>query len=112
MNWFIIIPLILLVLASINLIIISLNQQNLFFQVLYAFIYEHEKWKRYRRLKEYLKTNTIPLINLVDYTENNVGFTFVQYDNEVFVISGDNIYLNSYFIRLIENLLKHNNHDS
>ena len=112
MNWFTIISLIMLIFAIINILIMALNQQNFFFQVLYAFIYEHEMWKRYRRLKKYLKTNTIPLINITDYIGNNVGFTFVQYDNEVFVISGDNIYLSSYFIRLIENLLKHNNHDS
>lgn len=112
MDWFTIISLIILIFAIINILIMALNQQNFFFQVLYAFIYEHEIWKRYRKLKKYLKTNTIPLINIIDYIENNVGFTFVQYDNEVFVISGDNIYLNSYFIRLIENLLKHNNHNS
>lgn len=109
MNWFTIIPLILLVSAVINLIIINLNQQNLFFQVLYTFLYEYKTWKRYRRLKQYLKTNTIPLIDLRDYTGNNSGFAFIQYCDTIFVIQGDNLYLGSYYNHLIDDLLKHNN---
>lgn len=109
MNWFTIIPLVLIVSAVINLIIINLNQQNLFFQVLYAFLYEYKTWKRYRRLKKYLKTNTIPLIDLRDYTRNNTGFAFIQYCDTIFVIQGDNLYLGSYYNHLINDLLKHNN---
>lgn len=110
MNWSTIIPLILLVLTTINLLICALSQQHLFFQVLYAFIYEHEMWKRYRRLKKYLKTNTIPLINLTDYAENNAGFAFIKYDDEIFIIQGSNIYLSTFYSHLIKNLLKHNNY--
>lgn len=109
MNWFTIIPLILLVSAVINLIIINLNQQNLFFQVLYTFLYEYKTWKRYRRIKKYLKTNTIPLIDIKDYAGNNTGFAFIQYYDIIFVIQGDNFYLGSYYNHLIEDLLKHNN---
>lgn len=111
MNWFTIIPLIMMILTIINIIIIDFNQQNLFFQVLYAFIYTHEMWKRYRRLKKYLKTNTIPIINIVDYKEDNAGFAFIQYDDEIFIIQGDNIYLSTYYNHLIKNLLKQNNHE-
>lgn len=108
MNWIIIIPLILLVISLTQLLIISLNQSCLFFQVLYAFICDHENWKRYRRLKKYLKTNTIPIINVVDYEGNNSGFAFIQNNDITLVIQGDNIYLSSYYEHLINNLLKHN----
>lgn len=109
MNWIIIIPLILLVISLTQLLIISLNQSCLFFQVLYTFTCDHEIWKRYRRLKKYVKTNHISLINIVDYEGNNSGFAFIQYDNNIFVIQGDNIYISSYYGHLIKNLLKHNN---
>lgn len=112
MNWHIIIPLIMLVLATINILIVTLNQQNLFFQILYAFIWKHKMWKRYRKLKEHLKTNTIPIINIIDCEGNNAGFAFIQYDDLIFIIQGDNIYLSSYYNHLIEDLLKRNNHDS
>ena len=108
MNWILIIPLIVLVLSSIQLLIISLNQSCLFFQVLYTFICAHEIWKRYRRLKKYLKTDAVPFINILDYDGNNSGFAFIQYDNNIFVIQGDNIYISSYYGHLIKNLLKHN----
>lgn len=110
MDWIIIIlPIALLVLVIINLLIISLNQRNLFFQVLYAFTCSHETWKRYRRLKKYLKASTIPLIDINDYTGNNAGFAFIQYGSMIFVIQGDSIYISSYYSHLIKNLLKHNN---
>ena len=109
MNWFIIIAWALLVIAAIALLILSLNQWNLFFQVLCVFIFDHEKWKRYRRLKKYLKTNTIPLIDLRDYTGNNAGFAFIQYCDTIFVIQGDNLYLGPYYNHLIDDLLKYNN---
>lgn len=112
MNWFIIISLIIIVIAVINILILSLNQWNFFFQVLCAFIYEHEDWKKYRRLKKYLKTNTIPIINIRDYECNNAGFAFIQYDNMIYIIQGTNIYLGSYYDHLIKDLLKRNNHDS
>lgn len=112
MNWHIIIPLIALVLATTSLLIITLNQCGLFFQALYSFIYEHKMWKRYRRLKKYLKTDTIPFIHILDYDGNNSGFAFIQYDNNIFVIQGNDIYLSSYYSHLIKDLLKHNNHDS
>lgn len=111
MNWIIIIPLIITVLAVINLLIVSFNQQNLFFQSLYTFIYDHEKWKRYQKLKEHLKTNTIPFIHLMDYTDN-ADFAFVWYDDVIFIMQGNDIYLCSYFTRLIEDLLKRNKNDS
>jgi hypothetical protein len=109
MNWILIISLIVLVLAIINLLIISLNESCLFFQVLYTFTSAHETWKRYRRLKKYLKTDTIPLINILDYEGNNSGFAFIQYNNNIFVIQGDDIYISSYYGHLIKNLLKHSN---
>jgi hypothetical protein len=109
MNWFAIITLTVLVISIIQLLIISLNQSCLFFQVLYAFTCDHEIWKRYRRLKKYLKTNTIPVINITDYEGNNSGFAFIQYDDTTFVIQGDNLYLSSYYKHLIKDLLKRNN---
>lgn len=112
MNWIIIIPLIVLVISVIQLLIIGCDQRNLFFQVLYAFTCDHETWKRYRRLKKYSKTNTIPLIDLTDYTRNNAGFAFIQYGDTIFVIQGDNLYLSSYYNHLIKDLLIRNNHDS
>lgn len=111
MNWIIIIPLIVLTLAIINLIIISFNQHNLFFQVLYAFLCSHDTWKKYRRLKKYLKTNSMPIINLLD-VRNNAGFAFIQYCDIIFVVQGNDLYLSSYYGHLIKNLLKHNNYDS
>ena len=112
MNWFTIIALTVLVLAISNLLIVSLNRSCLFFQVLYVFTYDHERWKKYRRLKKYLKTNTIPFIHLIDYQGNNADFAFIEYDDEIFVIQWNNIYLSSYYNHLIKNLLKHNNHAS
>ena len=110
MNWIIIIPLILLVISLIQLLIIHFNQWNLLFQVLYAFTCDHEIWKRYRRLKKYIKkTDTIPLIDMQDYEGNNFGFAFIKYDNNIFVLQGDNIYISSYYGHLIKNLLKRNN---
>jgi hypothetical protein len=69
-------------------------------------------WKRYRRLKKYLKNNTIPIIDLKDNTGNNSGFAFIHYDDMIFVIQGDNLYLSAYYNHLIKDLLKRNNHDS
>lgn len=109
MKWFEIIVLIVMVIAVINLFIIAFSDQNFFSQALYTFIYDHKIWKRYRRLKKYLKTNTIPLINIVDYTGNNAGFAFIQYDNMIFAIQGNNSYISAYYNHLIKNLLKHNN---
>lgn len=109
MNWFTIITLTVLVLATINLLIISLNQCCLFFQVLYVFTYSRETWKRYQRLKKYLKTNTIPIIKLTEYEGNNAGFAFIQYKNFVFIIQGEGLYLSSYYNHLIKDLLKRNN---
>lgn len=106
MNWFIIITWALLVIA---LFIFSLDQRNLFFQVLCVFIFDHEKWKRYRRLKKYLKNNTIPIIKLTEYKGNNAGFAFIQYKNFVFIIQGGGLYLSSYYNHLIKDLLKRNN---
>lgn len=112
MNWIIIITLTVLVLATIALFIIILHQWNFFYQVLYAFICDHENWKRYQRLKKYLKNNIIPLINLIDFRENNDGFAFVQYDNIIFITQGEHVYLHSYYEHLIKDLLTRNNHDS
>lgn len=112
MNWFIIIIFTISVLIAIGLFILNLDQQNLFFQALCVFIFDHKDWKRYRRLKQYLKTNTIPIINITDYKGNNAGFAFIQYDNLIFIIQGDDIYLSSYHNHLINDLLKRNNHDS
>lgn len=112
MDWFIIITLTILVLVVIAIFILSFNQQNFFFQALCVFIFDHKRWKRYQRLKKYSKTNTIPLINLKDYTGNNAGFAFIQYDDTTFVIQGDNLYLGSYDNHLIKDLLRRNNHVS
>ena len=112
MNWIMIILLTILVVSTINLLIMCLSKYNFFFQVLYVFIFDNENWKKYQRLKKYLKTNTIPIINLLDYEGGNSSFAFVQYNNEVFIIQGDNLYLSPYYNHLIKNLLKHNNHDS
>ncbi len=109
MRWFMIITLIVLVFAVTNLLIISFSHCNLFFQVLYAFICDHTNWKRYQRLKKYLKTNTIPFIDIKDYKGNNTGFAFIQYCDIIFVIQGDDLYLGSYYNHLIKDLLKHNN---
>lgn len=108
MNWFIIITLAILVIAVIALFIFSLDQRNLFSQALYVFIFDHKNWKRYRRLKKYLKVNTIPLIDIKDYAGNNTGFAFIQYCDIIFVIQGDGLYLSSYYNHLIEDLLKQN----
>lgn len=110
MNWFLVILIVLLALSVIDLIIISLNQKNFFFQVLYAFTCDHEQWKRYRRLKKYLKTNLIPFINIINYTGDNAGFAFIQYEDTIFVIQGSTIYISSYYSHLIKYLLKHNNY--
>lgn len=112
MKWFETIVLIVLIIATINLLIIAFSHQNLFSQALYAFIYDHKIWKRYRRLKKYLQTNPIPIINLLDYEGNDSDFAFIQYDNMIFVTQGRDIYLSSYYNHLIKNLLKQNNHDS
>lgn len=109
MNWFAIITLTVLVISLTQLLIISLNQSCLFFQVLYVFTCDHEIWKKYRRLKKYVKTNHISLINIVDYEGNNSGFAFIQYGNTIFVIQGDNIYISSYYGHLVKNLLKLSN---
>ena len=112
MNWIAIISLTILVLASINLLIVGLNQSCFFLQVLYVFIFDREIWKKYKRLKKYLKTNTIPFIHMIYYTGINIKFAFVWYDDTIFIAQGSSIYLSSYYNKLIENLLKHNNHDS
>ena len=109
MNWFIIILTIIITTSLLLLLIMGLNQLNFFFQVLYVFIYNRGSWKKYQRLKKYLKTNTIPIINISDYEGGNSNFAFAQYNNEVFIIQGDNLYLSSYYKHLIKNLLKHNN---
>lgn len=110
MNWIIIIiPLSILLLALIDLVIISFEHRNFFWQVLCTFLHDHYKWKRYRRLKKYLKTDTIPLIDIRDYEGDNSGFAFIQYDDIIFVIQGDNMYLSSYYNHLIDDLLKRNN---
>lgn len=110
MNWIIIIiPLSILLLTTIDLVIISFEHRNFFWQVLYTFLHGHYAWKRYRRLKKYLKTNTIPLIDIRDHKGNNSGFAFIQYDDIIFVIQGDNMYLSSYYNHLIDDLLKRNN---
>ena len=111
MNWIIItVPLVLLVLSIIHLLVITLNQCNFFFQILYTFLFDHMIWKKYRKLKQYMKDNTIPIIDIADYTGNNVGFAFIKYDNTIFVLQEDEIYISSYYKHLISNLLKHNNH--
>ena len=112
MNWFIIITLTILVIAAIALFIFNLDQWNLFFQALCVFIFEHKNWKKYRRLKKYLKTNTIPFIDIKDYKGHNTGFAFIQYCDIIFVIQGDDLYLGSYYNHLINDLLKRNNHVS
>lgn len=109
MKWFAIITLTVLVLATINLLIVSLSQCCLFFQVLYVFTCDREIWKRYRRLKKYLKTDTISVIDIVDYEGNNFGFAFIKYGNTIFALQGDDIYISSYYGHLIKNLLKQNN---
>lgn len=110
MNWIIIIiPLSILLLAIIDLVIISFEHRNFFWQVLCTFLYDHYEWKKYRRLKKYLKTDTIPLIDIRDYEGNNSGFAFIQYDDIIFVIQGDYLYLSSYYNHLIDDLLKRNN---
>lgn len=110
MNCIVIILEIIVIVSIFLLFLIGVHQWNFFFQVLYAFICDHTNWKRYRRLKKYLKTDTIPIIDILDYKGNNVGFAFIQYDNLIFVIQGDHPYLSSYYQHLIKNLLKHNNH--
>lgn len=113
MNWILIILTIGFVLATISLLSLGYEHKTLFLQSVYIFIYDHKNWKRYRRLKKYLKTNTIPVINISDYEEgNNSGFAFIHYDDMIFVIQGDNLYLGSYYNHLINDLLKRNNHDS
>lgn len=109
MNWILTISTIGFVLVAILLLILDYEHKTLFLQSVCTFIYEHKDWKRYRRLKKYLKTNTIPLINIRDYTGNNAGFAFIQCCNTTFVIQGDDLYLGSYYNHLIEDLLKHNN---
>lgn len=114
MYWIItIVPLVLLVLVTITLVIITFNYLNFFFQILYTFICDHETWKKYQRLKKYLKTDMIPVINILDYEGDNSGFAFIQYDNIMFIIQGANeIYISSYYSHLIKDLLKRNNQDS
>jgi hypothetical protein len=109
MNWIMIILLSILLLTIIDLVIVAFHHRNFFWQVLYTFINDHYKWKRYRRLKKYLKTDTIPLIDARDYEGGNSGFAFVQYDNIIFVIQGDYLYLSSFYNHLIDDLLKRNN---
>lgn len=112
MKWIETITLIVMAIAAVNILIIGFNQKNLFFQVLYVFIYDHKIWKRYRRLKKYLKTNTIPVIDIRNYEDNDSDFAFIQYDNMIFAIQGNNCYIGTYYNHLIKNLLKRNNHDS
>lgn len=108
MNWIIIILTIIITVSLLLLLIMGLNQLNFFFQVLYVFICDRDTWKKYQRLKKYLKTNTIPFIHLIDYTENNFDFAFVWYDDTIFIAKGSNIYISSCYNKLIMNLLKHN----
>lgn len=109
MNCIVIILEIIVIVSIFLLFLIGVHQWNFFFQVLYAFICDRTNWKRYRRLKKYLKTDTIPLIDLRDYTGNNDGFAFIQYCDTIFIIQGDHLYLGSYYNHLIDDLLKHNN---
>lgn len=108
MNWILIISTIGFLLVVILLLILEYEHKTLFLQSVYVFICEHKDWRKYRRLKKYLKTNTIPLINLRDYAGNNAGFAFIQYCDTIFVIQGDNLYLGSYYNHLIKDLLKQN----
>lgn len=108
MNWILIISTIGFVLATISLLILCYEHKTLFLQLIYAFIYDHKIWRKYRRLKKYLKNNTIPIINIIDYEGNNAGFAFIRYNDITFIIQGDNIYLSSYYRHLIEDLLKRN----
>lgn len=108
MDWVLIISTIVLVIATIDLFIGIYEDKVYSFQFVHVFIHCHKTWKKYRRLKKYLKINTIPVINIQDYEGNNAGFAFIQYDDIIFVIQGDNIYLSSYYKHLINNLLKHN----
>ena len=112
MNWILIISTIGFLLAGISLLLLEYEHKTLFLQSVYTFIYDHKMWRRYRRLKKYLKDNTMPIIELKDYTGNNAGFAFIQYDDMIFVIQGDNLYLISHYSHLIKDLLKCNNHDS
>lgn len=112
MNWILIISIIGFVLVTILLLILEYEHKTLFLQSVCTFIYAHKDWKRYRRLKKYLKDNTIPIINIIDYKGNNAGFAFIQYDDIIFIIQGDNLYLGAYYNHLINDLLKRNNHDS
>lgn len=112
MNWILIISTIVFLLVATNLLILGYGHKTLFLQLVYTFIFDHKMWKRYRRLKQYLKTNTIPIINIIDYSGNNAGFAFIQYNDFICIIQGDNLYLSSYFNHLIKDLLKRNNHAS
>lgn len=112
MNWILIISIIGFVLVAIFLLILEYEHKTLFLQSVCTFVYAHKDWKRYRRLKKYLKDNTIPIINITDYEGNNSGFAFIQYDNLIFIIQGNDIYLSYYYDHLIKDLLKRNNHDS
>lgn len=112
MNWILTISTICFVLGVISLLLLEYEHKTLFLQSVYTFIFNHKNWKRYRRLKQYLKTNTIPVIDLKDYEGNNSGFAFIHYDDIIFVIQGDNLYLGSYYNHLINDLLKRNNYDS
>ena len=110
MNWIIIILTIIITVSILLLLIMGLSQLNFLFQVLYVFICDRESWKKYKRLKKYLKTNTIPYINLIDYTKIIIiGFAFVWYNDTIFIVNGSSVYLSPYYKHLIENLLKHNN---
>ena len=104
MNWILIISTIGFLLAGISLLLLEYEHKTLFLQSVYTFIYDHKMWRRYRRLKKYLKDNTMPIIELKDYTGNNSGFAFIHYDDMIFVIQGDNLYLISHYSHLIKDL--------
>ena len=94
------------------IIIASCQQHALFLQKLYLAIFERSTYEHYQKLKEHLKTEKIKLITNVEFAglqlnhdENNFSFVVFK-DGDVVAYEFANIYISSYYEKVIYDLLK------
>lgn len=69
-------------------------------------MYEPKNWEKYKQLKKYLKTHSIPYLCLSDIIPDGFAFVYDNTSGNIFVVKNHEVFLCSFFEYLIEDLIK------
>lgn len=97
--------LVLILTSGLYMVYVCTNS-SLHCQKVYTLMFEPDIWKKYKQLKKYLKTYSIPYLYRGDIIPEGFAFVHDNISGKIFVIKDHEVFLCEFFKYLIEDLIK------